>query len=266
MTPSEFFDAFDCFRHEEFVLACYPEAGPGSRAPERALAYHLRTGRLVRIRRGLYAVAPRGARSGSGVFPSSFLVASKIVPDAVLAYHTALEYLALAYSLRNDRLVLTESALKEFEFDGVRYRAAAFPHALDSAEKRLLGVETRDGDIRVTGVERTLVDLLDRPELAGGWEELWRSFEGAGFIDTRTVLAHVRNLASRTTAARVGWFLEEHRDRWLIPDAVFAELEQMVPRVPVYLQRSARQGGMLHARWNLIVPRSVGARRWEEAL
>lgn len=270
ISPSHFFQAFQVFRHEEFVAACYPSGDVSGRASERALAHHLRSGHLVRIRRGLYAVVGRGrGPSGGGEAPSSFLIASKVAPDAVLAYHTALEYLGCAYSLRNDRIVLTSSKTKGFEHGGISYRVAAYPRALDTPEKRLFGVESREergATVRVTGLERTLVDLLDRPETAGGWEELWRSFEGAGFVDPKRIVQHVCNLASRTTAARVGWFLEEHRERWMIPDTIFATLESMAPRSPVYLLRSRRESGVLIPRWNLVVPRQVAARQWGEVL
>ncbi len=33
------------------------------------------------------------------------------------------------------------------------------------------------GIVRVTAFERTLVDVLDAPDLGGGWEEVWRSLE-----------------------------------------------------------------------------------------
>ena len=42
------------------------------------------------------------------------------------------------------------------------------------------GVESHhrhDVDVRVTGYERTLVNVLDRPDLTGSWEEIWRSLE-----------------------------------------------------------------------------------------
>jgi len=245
------------------VAACYPGADSTSRAAERALAHHRGTGRIGHIRRGLYAVPAGGAE------PSSFLIAAKAAPDAVLAYHGALEYHAIAYSLGNVRTILTTTKAKSFRHAGITYRAARFPRALDSAEKRLFAVESREergATLRVTSLERTLVDLLDRPEFGGGWEEVWRSFDGAGFVDPKVVVRHALNLASRTTAARVGWFLEEHREQWMIPESAFDQLSAMVPRSPVYLNRSHREHGVLHHRWNLIVPQRIHARGWAEVL
>jgi hypothetical protein len=37
--------------------------------------------------------------------------------------------------------------------------------------------------LRVTTLERTLVDALDRPDLAGGWEEIWRSYDDVASLN-----------------------------------------------------------------------------------
>lgn len=270
MKPSDFFHHHRVFSHEEFRAACYSSKPDSNRAAERSLTYHLHGGRLLRIRRGLYLVLDKGADANlAATGANSFAIASRVAPDAVLAYHTALEFLGHAYALRNDRVVLTTSGAGAFQFGGMEYLPVGFPASLDSEEKRLLGVETHKISgmtIRVTGLERTLVDLLDKPRLAGGWEEIWRSFETAGFIDTEIVLQHVHALGNKTTAARVGWFLEEHQEEWMIPDSVLVELERLSPRSPVYITRSHRSGGKLKSRWNLVVPEDVIQRRWQEVL
>ena len=56
----------------------------GARGQEALLAYYTRTGRVVRVRRGLYAVIPPGADPAS--YPvDPRLVAAKLTPDAVVA-------------------------------------------------------------------------------------------------------------------------------------------------------------------------------------
>lgn len=59
------------------------------------MLYHVK---LVRVRRGLYAVVPPGASAES--YPvDPFLLASRMAKDAVQAYHTALEFHGEAYSV-----------------------------------------------------------------------------------------------------------------------------------------------------------------------
>ena len=70
----------------------------GARTQESLVAYHIRTGRIVRVRCGLFAVIP--PESDSDTYPiDPYLIASKLTPDSVMSYHTALEFHGRAYSV-----------------------------------------------------------------------------------------------------------------------------------------------------------------------
>ena len=61
MKHSGFFQEHPVFTSEEFAGYLSALGGGGSRAREALLSYYRKTGRLVRVRRGLYAVIPPGA-------------------------------------------------------------------------------------------------------------------------------------------------------------------------------------------------------------
>ena len=64
---------------------------------KNTLAYHCKQGRLLSIRRGLYAVIPVGVEPERfAVDP--YLLTSRMADDAVLAFHTALELFGKAHS------------------------------------------------------------------------------------------------------------------------------------------------------------------------
>jgi len=71
----------------------------------------------------------------------------------------------------------------------------------------------------------------------------------------------VRLRGQATLAAKVGLFLERHRDRLGVKTKVVDELRTLRPRQPHYLDRSAR--GKLVAAWNLIVPPALLEGEWE---
>jgi len=70
-------------------------------------------------------------------------------------------------------------------------------------------------------------------------------------------------LGSATTAARVGLFLEQHRERLFVEDAHLEQLARHAPQAPRYLD-TTRECGRLVKPWNLIVPERVLERRWAE--
>ena len=52
-----------------------------------------------------------------------------------------------------------------------------------------------------TSLERTLVDVLDRPDLTGSWEEIWRSLESIEFFDIEQIVEYVLLLENATLAS-----------------------------------------------------------------
>ena len=107
----------------------------------------------------------------------------------------------------------------------------------------------------MTTLERTVVDVLDRPDLAGGFDEVWRSLLSVPALDPGPLEEYVALLGSRTLAAKVGFFLETRREDLVVPARLLDRLRAMIPASPVFMDR--RRKGRLVARWALIVPPDV---------
>ncbi len=240
----------------------------GSRTQEALLSYYRKAGRVVRVRRGLYAVIPAGADPNT--YPiDPFLIAAKLTPDAVLSHHTALEFHGKAYSIHTHLVYSASRPVGRFSFREHVFRGVKFHETLLRLKKEHFGVATaeRSGqELRVATLERTLVDVLDRPDLTGSWEEIWRSLESIEFFDLDVVVEYVRLLNNATTAAKVGFFLEQHRETLMVGEHHLSMLHDMRPRQPHYLDRSKRQSGRLVSAWNLVVPEEVIEQRWGEVV
>ncbi|MHC5006146.1 MAG: type IV toxin-antitoxin system AbiEi family antitoxin domain-containing protein [Planctomycetota bacterium] len=251
--------------HEEVTAFLEKERPRKARTRDSLLAYYLRTQRLVRIRRGLYAVVPLGAA------PETFhvdphLVAAQSAPDATLGYHSALEFHGKAHAPFHEFYFLTAKQRRPFSFRSYRFRPILFPKALRDRRKVHYATKSvpRDGvTVRVCTLERTLVDLLDRPDLAGGWEELWHSVTSIEFFDLDEVVSYALLLDNATTAAKVGFFLEQQRERLMVEESHLGRLQEHRPRQPHYLDRDDRTGRLL-PQWNLIVPKVVLDSSWSE--
>ena len=118
--------------------------------------------------------------------------------------------------------------------------------------------------IRVTILERTLVDMLDCQKYAGGWEEIWSSFATVPLLNLDQVVQYALLLGNATTIAKVGFFLEMHRKQFKVEEWHLKQLEEHKPLQKHYLERSKRVAGKLIKRWNLIIPEAVINSKWEE--
>jgi predicted transcriptional regulator of viral defense system len=128
-------------------------------------------------------------------------------------------------------------------------------------------VSERSGmSLYVTSLERTLVDVLDRPGLCGSWEEIWRSLASVEYFDLEKVVDYAVMLQNSTTAAKVGFFLDQHREQLMVEDKYLSALIKMRPRQPHYLERTRRESGRLISKWNLVIPDQILKQTWEEII
>ncbi len=268
MKATDFFDRHHVFTVREFseFLSKRGPRGPWNR--KKLLDYHRKQGRIVPVRRGLYAtVAPGASPEGYPVDP--YLIAARVTNDSVLCLHTALEFYGRAYSVYNRFHYFSRSRPLTFKFRSYEFRRVACPKSLLDAGKEMSEVKVVDRlglDVRVTSFERTLVDVLDRPDLVGSWEEIWRSLESIEFFNLNAVVDYALLLSNATTVSKVGFFLEQRRDVLMVSDDLLERLRERRPRKPHYMIRSQRGPGRLIDRWNLVVPLEILDRSWTEAL
>ncbi len=263
--PTDFFARHPVFRYDEFVAAHAGHGGRSRQTTTSVLKQHVAAGTLLHLRRGLYATVPRRTDPQSHQV-DPYLVATKLADDAVVAGHAALQFHGKAYSLWNHFHYVTRARQRRFAFRDLDFVPVQAPAALRNlpdlgggvAEHRHAG-----GVARVATLERTLVDVLDAPARSGGWEEVWRSLEMVEYFDLDAVVAYTRVLGSALTAARVGFFLETHREPLMVAPHNLEALRELAPAQPRYLD-ARRERGKLVAGWNLVVPERVLARSWIE--
>jgi predicted transcriptional regulator of viral defense system len=266
MKPLDYFVAHPIFRVEDFAAAHREGARVRPASTLATLNQHLRAGNLLRVRRGVYAVVPRG-QTPKTVPVDPYALATCLAQDAVVAYHGALQFHGRAHSASRRVQFLTCTGAKPCEFRGTEFAPVPVPpplRALADAGGGIVEKSRGGAPVRVTTLERTLVDVLDAPRHGGGWEEIWRSLESVEFFDLDAVIDYAFKLRSAVTVAKVGFYLEQHREALMVEDRHLDRLRERAPAKPMYLERGKRESGRLLPRWNLVVPERVLNRSWEE--
>jgi predicted transcriptional regulator of viral defense system len=268
MKLNEFFSQHAVFTVEELesFLSNRRSAKPNTR--KSLLTYHRKQGRIIPIRRGLYATVPMGSDPASSKV-DPYLIAAKMSEDAVLAYHTALEFYGKAYSIYTRLHYVSEHKSLPLKFQSHAFIRVPVPYPLRKKDKEMFGVtiHKRSGvEIRVSKLERTLVDVLDQPDLTGSWEEIWRSLESVEFFDLDQVIEYVLLLGNATTAAKVGFFLEQHKESLMVSETYLSTLRTLRPRQAHYFIRNKRKGCQFVKNWNLFIPIEILNRSWGEVL
>jgi predicted transcriptional regulator of viral defense system len=261
---AEFFAVHPVFTRREFVALLDADGTASPDAVTTLLQHHLRSGRLLLLRSGLYAVVQPGTDPAHWPV-DMYLLSSRLTDDAVISHHSALELLGYSYTIQQRVVITTRHVIRPFQFRGVEVLTTRPPCMLVRQKSNIFLVDKVDRqglDVQVTSPERTLVDILERPRLGGSWEEIWRSLESVPAYDVGQVISYVKLLNTGVTASKVGFFLEQHLRKYQVTARQLASLHAMQPRSVVYMDR--RAGGTAVPDWNLIVPTDAVHRSWEE--
>lgn len=266
MGSMEFFQDHPVFSRREY-LEFRARHGSSEHTCDNLLTKHLASGQIIRIKRGLFATAQKGEdRKNIQVDP--YLLASKLTYDAVVSHHAALQFHGKSYSIWNRFYYLSVIQRRRFSFAGMEFVQVQLPASLEAFSAEIGGIiEKRyaGGTVKVTTLERTLVDIMYAPEKCGDWEEIWRSLEMIGFVDLDRVIEHTWQLGSAVCASRVGFFLEQHAEDFMVETEHLDALRKISSRHPCYLG-SKRERGLFIREWNLVVPDRVIRRSWGEVL
>src|SRR6185295_5401334 len=167
MNTKAFFETHPIFSYSEFFQFMQENGVHKPTSCRQQLSYHHKVGNLAHVRKNLYAVKPTSINE-KDFWIDPFLIAGKSTLQSIVCYHSALELLNIAYSTFEELTFLTSRPIKPFVYQNQRFKPVLFPKALVKQGKELYGVtqiERSGVTIKITNLERTIVDVLDRPDL-----------------------------------------------------------------------------------------------------
>lgn len=139
-------------------------------------------GKIVKLKGGLYATVNPIEKD---IYVNRFEIATALHEGAYCAYHTALEYYGLATQVYYDVHVVTEKRYSPMVIEGLEYQF--FQNEYNGGI-----IETKQNtQIRITELERTIIDCLDRLLLSGGLEEVFMALTMINYCDEDKLLKHL---------------------------------------------------------------------------
>lgn len=236
---------------------------PQDRVVSAMLDQHLKAGNIRRIARGVFASVPKHADPKTWSV-DRFLVAAKLRRAGIIAYHSALELHGYAYTESFQVQVIAAGQPLTLETDVVtcrfvrRPKGLLHPHAIQAVDR--LGVL-----VPVTTLERTVADLFDRTDLAGGGEELLNSLDLVPRLDVAKLRSHVAAIGNGTAGGLCGWWLETAAERLRIAPPAVDAFRPLAPKQPRYALGARPGAARLIPGWNVLVPTELAERRFEGA-
>lgn len=231
--------ALRCFTHSDMVQLTGSES-----AAIWNIESYLKKGYIERIRRDLYAVISMETEQP---IPNRFQIASHITDDSFVSHHSAFEFYGYANQVFYEVYFSTEKKVRSFDYDG--RITSPYCGAGDSI------TETNNG-VRVTSLERTVIDSIADFTKIGGLEELLRCLALIPSLDESKLLEVLAMYGRRQLYQKAGFILEAYKDALSLSDTFFSECMKHSSSSKTYLF-DKQDDFVLHRKWLLYAPNDL---------
>lgn len=199
-------------------------------------------GLVKKIKNNLYTCV--NLADGS-VIASKYHIACGINKTAYISHHSAFEYAGIANQVFYEIYVSSSNRFTDFEFEGITYR-----HITSKLEKGIVSPKNTEG-IRVTSIERTVVDSIKDFEKIGGLEELLNCIESISYLDEKQLIDCLDAYNMQFLYQKVGFILEYFKDSLQLSTDFIAYCKSKIGTSTRYLTKDT---GTYSSEWKLVVP------------
>jgi predicted transcriptional regulator of viral defense system len=179
-----------------------------------------------------------------------YFIGSHITDVAYLSHHAAFEYYGCANQVYYEVYVSGEKRFTQFEYDGVTYRYVA-PRITE-------GIVNKPDGVRVTDMERTVLDSINDFEKIAGLEELLYCLELVPYLDENKLLAHLEQYGKQVLYQKAGYILYHMKKNLRLSDQFFEFCEEKIAKSVRYLYHGIEhEPNVFDKRWQLFVPHNL---------
>lgn len=211
------------------------------------LASGLHKGTLCRIKSNLYGVTDMATGLCAA---NKYEIASNISNTACVAYHSAMEYHGLGHQLFNEMSVISVSTFRTFEFEDITY----IRHQPKITEGVMVPV--MNSKVKVTDLERTVIDCIDRIKYAGGLEELLNNFTSVAYIDETKLQTYLDAYGKASLYQKAGYLLSMYKKQWRLSAGFFHHCKAHIGQSTRYLA-DVVSNSVYDWEWRLCVPENM---------
>lgn len=202
---------------------------------------------VVQIRKNVYL--PTNPVDGF-VDENKYEIGCNSVSGAYISYHSAMEYYGLQNQVFNRVYLSAPKRFRTFEFDCVEYM-----YAPDKFQEGIIQLEVTK-NIYVTDMERTIVDCIDRLDLAGGIEELIYNLELINEVDENKILHYLTLHDKRIIYQKAGFILSFFKEPMKLSEMFFDLCKSKIGKSIRYLT-DKYESKIYIPEWQLYVPQYI---------
>ncbi len=206
-------------------------------------------GYIVSIKRDLYSAISLETKEPVA---SKFEIGSNITESSYISHHSAFEYHGIMNQIYYEVYVSSEREFNNFEFRGIEYiyRQSKFAKGVESSKN--------NKNIRITDLERTVLDSIKDFEKIGGIEELLQCLDLITYLNHHKLEEYLECYDSQIMYQKTGYILEHYKNSLKLPDDFFDICQSRIEKSKRYFCKNImNEDYVYNDRWQLVVPRNL---------
>lgn len=211
------------------------------------IANKLKSKTYIKIRNNLYALIDP---STNDIYSTKFEIASNISNTSFICYHSALEYYGLANQVFNNITVGSLTKFNNFIYENNEFLYKKVKHI--QFVNNIFNEE-----IRVTSLEKTIIDCIDDITLAGGIEEVLNALEQVKYLKEDKLVEILANYNKIFLYQKVGYLLEMYNYQLNLSESFFNICKSHLTNKVNYFMSDEFKDLILNKSWNLFVPKNI---------
>jgi predicted transcriptional regulator of viral defense system len=205
-------------------------------------------GYIIPIKKGLYTVL--NVLENEPIV-NKFEIATALTESSYVSYRSAFEYFGVANQVSYEISVISEQKFNGFEFNGYEY--VRFAPTINSGV-----IEQSDG-IRVSCLERTVIDCISNFENRMGLEELLNCLSSIALLSEDKLLNYLEEYNIKFLYQKTGFLLEHFKENLYLSDYFFDTLKKKSGTSSKYLIKNISKDNMGYdSKWHLMYPKNGG--------
>ena len=206
-----------------------------------------RKGYIESVRRNLFVAVSMETK---GPVANRYLIATNILRDNYVSHHSAFEYYGYANQVFYEVYVSGKGRFADFEYDNITYRY--FAPRIEA------GISLKDDGVRITDMERTILDGINDFEKIGGLEELLRCLELINYAKEDKLLLYLEAYDKQVLYQKTGYVLEHLKKQLRLSDGFFDVCKSKLKNSVRYLYKGIEhESNTFSKSWNLVVPQDL---------
>lgn len=215
------------------------------------LASLTRRGWMLRAKRGIYLILPIEAVPGQlTTSEDPWILANKLFSPCYIGGWSAIEYWGLSEQIFNSTLVVTAANIRSKQYKVLNQNFRLF-NTSASKLADLNKVWRGNLEVSVSSKERTIIDCLTFPELAGGVQHLavvMANYANDSQHNYSDIISSAIKFGSGATWKRLGFLAEK---LWPNQEEILIAAKKHMSKGDAKLDPSVKRNGELLNKWSL---------------